>query len=251
MISRPEYFLYSSARYRARRKNIEFSITEQDIKNLLKEITICPLRKTKFERGSNHKANDNSLSLDRIDSSKGYSVDNIQIISHKANLIKNNANLKTFRIIVNNLKNYSTIEHGIDNDTLRIILSERKQQLAALNLNKKYSNSRLKLEDFLIASAKKRSLKKNLDFNIDSNYLKSIWSIDNCCPILNEKFQLYKNCCGDFSPSLDRIDNTKGYVKGNVRIISFKANAIKNSATIEELEFILHNWEKLERNINE
>jgi hypothetical protein len=40
MISRPEYFLYSSARYRARRKNIEFSITEQDIKNLLKEITI-------------------------------------------------------------------------------------------------------------------------------------------------------------------------------------------------------------------
>ena len=49
-------------------------------------------------------------------------------------------NLKIFRTIVNNLKNCLTIEHEVDNDTLRIILNERKQQLEALNLNKKYSN---------------------------------------------------------------------------------------------------------------
>ncbi len=41
------------------------------------------------------------------------------------------------------------------------------------------------------------------------------------------------------SPSIDRIDNDKGYVPGNVMIISQRANTIKNNATIEELEKII------------
>lgn len=36
-------------------------------------------------------------------------------------------------------------------------------------------------------------------------------------------------------PSLDRLDNTKGYVPGNVFVISFRANTLKNSATHEEI----------------
>ena len=40
-------------------------------------------------------------------------------------------------------------------------------------------------------------------------------------------------------PSLDRIDGAKGYVKGNVRVISHRANMLKNDATIEELELVL------------
>ncbi len=38
------------------------------------------------------------------------------------------------------------------------------------------------------------------------------------------------------SPSLDRIDNTQGYVRGNVVVISSRANTLKRDATLEEVQ---------------
>lgn len=39
----------------------------------------------------------------------------------------------------------------------------------------------------------------------------------------------------DGSPALDRIDNSKGYVRGNVRIVSNRANELKSDSTDQEL----------------
>ena len=47
------------------------------------------------------------------------------------------------------------------------------------------------------------------------------------------------------SPSFDRIDPNKGYVKGNVMIISNKANMIKSNATVEELEKVASFYRQL------
>jgi len=53
----------------------------------------------------------------------------------------------------------------------------------------------------------------------------------------------------DNVPSVDRIDPTKGYIKGNVEVISWRANHLKNNATVEELEAIV-NYMKLHGGCN-
>lgn len=60
------------------------------------------------------------------------------------------------------------------------------------------------------------------------------------CPILNTKlnYNSNKEQSRYFSPSVDRIDSSKGYEINNVHIISWRANRIKNDATLDELKKI-------------
>ena len=46
-------------------------------------------------------------------------------------------------------------------------------------------------------------------------------------------------------PTLDRIDSNKGYIKENIQVISFKANRLKNNATIDELKCIIKYMESI------
>lgn len=41
------------------------------------------------------------------------------------------------------------------------------------------------------------------------------------------------------SPSIDRIDSNRGYIKGNIRWISTRANQLKSNATVQELSALL------------
>lgn len=80
----PELHLYNSARSRAKKKGLEFSITLDDI--VLPEL--CPVLGIAMRKNDN-KCKDSSYSLDRVDNSKGYIKENIQVISNKANTLKN------------------------------------------------------------------------------------------------------------------------------------------------------------------
>jgi len=86
----------------------------------------------------------------------------------------------------------------------------------------------------MLRAAKNRANKENIPFNLDVSDI----TIPDRCPILNIK--LVQNSGkpggkGD-SPSLDKIDPTLGYVKGNVQVISHLANMMKSSATKEQLK---------------
>lgn len=93
----------------------------------------------------------------------------------------------------------------------------------------------------MFADARRRARNKNLPFNIDKEYIRSI--IPSQCPIFGTKLE-WSCRRGDAghslpnSPSLDRIDPSRGYVKGNVWIISNRANRIKNDASHEELKLL-------------
>lgn len=54
------------------------------------------------------------------------------------------------------------------------------------------------------------------------------------CPILGLELDYFAPYAQENSPSFDRIDSEQGYVKGNVQIISWRANRIKNNGTAEE-----------------
>ena len=91
---------------------------------------------------------------------------------------------------------------------------------------------------------KKRALLKNLEFDLTTNYIRTLLEETKVCPVLGTKLTIGKaNNWFDDSPSIDRIDNTKGYVPGNVFVISNRANRIKNNATIDELEKLIQ-WLK-------
>lgn len=62
------------------------------------------------------------------------------------------------------------------------------------------------------------------------------------CPILDLELDFSeKGKRNDFSPSIDKIIPEKGYVPGNVAIISWRANRIKNNGTADEHQKIA-NW---------
>ena len=43
--------------------------------------------------------------------------------------------------------------------------------------------------------------------------------------------------------TIDRLDGRRGYVKGNVRVICYRANSLKSNATVKELRAVLRYME--------
>lgn len=92
-----------------------------------------------------------------------------------------------------------------------------------------YLKDKLNTVKYLLKYAKSRAKKKNLSFSITADDI----VIPELCPIF--KVPLVP---GDarYCPSIDRIDPTKGYIPGNIQIISSLANKIKWDSSADELK---------------
>lgn len=95
---------------------------------------------------------------------------------------------------------------------------------------------------YILQCIKNRSKTRNYEFNLDENYLENIYPKNNKCPVLGIKLVKSKNGnSNDNSPSLDRINSNKGYIKGNVMFMSQLANRMKNNANKKHL-IAFSNW---------
>lgn len=90
-------------------------------------------------------------------------------------------------------------------------------------------------EHHLHKLAKARAKRSGVEFDIDIEDV----VIPTRCPILDIELYPGVGKRSDNSPSLDRIDNSRGYVKGNVAVISWKANNLKKDLTEQHLELLL------------
>jgi hypothetical protein len=90
------------------------------------------------------------------------------------------------------------------------------------------------LKEWIVKSAKSNARQNGVPFSLTVEDI----AIPDVCPALGIKLDVTARRIVDNSIALDRIVPEYGYVPTNVRIISRRANFIKNNATAEELEAI-------------
>lgn len=90
-------------------------------------------------------------------------------------------------------------------------------------------------------SAKSAAKEHHLPFNIEPADI----IIPTRCPLLGIPLRVGKKYHCPNSPSLDKIIPTKGYVKGNIHVVSYRANVIKQDASLAELKTLTANLEKI------
>ena len=86
----------------------------------------------------------------------------------------------------------------------------------------------------LLQHLKQSAKRRGLDFDLTEYYLENL-SFPLTCPILNVPLEYNVRKYSEFKPSVDRIDSAKGYIRGNIQILSIKANRAKNNLTEDEL----------------
>ena len=90
-----------------------------------------------------------------------------------------------------------------------------------------------------------------MPFDLEPQDIKNILNLAGSkCPVLGVDMEISKlgSKNNDLTPSIDRIDPKKGYVKDNIIVVSMRANRIKNDATVDEIRKVADFYEKLLKN---
>lgn len=99
-----------------------------------------------------------------------------------------------------------------------------------------------KTERRMLSRTRHRARRNGVDFDITEADI----NIPKFCPVLG--IALHGRQGRGFhrdSPSLDRIVPSRGYIPGNVRVISARANLLKNDATVSELQAVIDDLRRL------
>ncbi len=90
----------------------------------------------------------------------------------------------------------------------------------------------------LLGRARRRAKLYGIEFSLTHEDI----VVPKKCPVLGIALSSVEGTRAnrDSSPSLDRRDNSRGYVKGNVHVISWRANNLKSDGTVKELSAVVN-----------
>ena len=159
------------------------------------------------------------------------------------------------------LNKYKSLKKIHPNITINCIKSNRIHPVSCCICSKEYFKSKKDIKDKNVCSSKcsgvlnfnpftfylqgvvKRSNKKGYEYNLDSEYLEGLFNEQNSLcgitrvpiklPNKNDETKIYETA------SLDRIDNSIGYVKGNVRWVVLGINYMKNRHSDEDVIILI------------
>ena len=138
-----------------------------------------------------------------------------------------------------NLGKFSLIEKwNINSDTKNTCKKCSIKIRQAEKLNRDWKVDAAKL---LYSNIKSRCKRIGREFSIE---LEDIL-IPEKCPVFGFDLKREDRQTWMCAPSVDRIDSSKGYIKGNVTVVSRRANILKRDATLEELEQLFNYYKTL------
>lgn len=172
-------------------------------------------------------------SIDRIDNSKGYHVDNIHFVSYMAQCAKGVFTENELFTFCKDVCEYDT------SSLKEAYIPEIFEYRTCDNKSKEYAPFNWHISNCLSIS----KVRKRKQGDLDLVFLKELWDFqEGKCPYtgwpLKQMEKNYHKCQLPKTPdraSLDRVDSSKGYLKGNVRFISLMAQYAKNKFTDQEV----------------
>jgi len=115
-----------------------------------------------------------------------------------------------------------------------------REHAEQVNANQKAWRRGTLTHKVLFNNAKQRARKYGIEFTITPDDV----VVPERCPVFGFTFCIGDGSAKDNSPSIDRIDPMRGYVPGNIAVISHRANTMKSNATAEEVRALLSYMER-------
>jgi predicted transcriptional regulator len=128
-------------------------------------------------------------------------------------------------------RNHPNLQRWNTEKRMNQIAKEHLKVAKDLNLEKTTASA---IYTILLEKFENKRKNATKEFNVEFSDI----TIPTVCPYLGIPLDFYASPKADNSPTFDRVDNTKGYVKGNVVVCSWRANRLKNDGTAEEHEKI-------------
>jgi len=236
--------LIHDSRVRAEEKNFKFDLGFDNILTRIKEGK-CEKTGISFNIVVDSKKRGPwNPSLNRKNNTGGYTEDNIEVVAWSYNnMIANMDDQEIDYLLVNILNSGNYLKGSIKRDF------EILEKLTDYKLKTRDEKLRLTTK---YCSARDRAKKKNLDFNLGNGFLMNYTINGGVCQRTGIRFMDYKNPVryrqNPWSPSLDRVDNTKGYTKDNTEVVCWGYNRAKSELTSEEFNILVVNT-ALKRNL--